>query len=97
MADAVFVQVLKLIDRHALNTFLKGPYQPWRKLRTLSQWGQCTSMMFAQLTGRASPRDICDSWQTQAGRLYHLGMRQVKNLLLPIPTVTGLQNSINSL
>jgi putative transposase len=39
-------------------------------------------MMFAQITGRASLRDVTDSLQTQSGRLYHLGMNSVKRSTL---------------
>ncbi|HIP38199.1 MAG TPA: DUF4372 domain-containing protein [Desulfocapsa sulfexigens] len=46
----------------------------------MSRWSQITAMMFAQITGRASLRDITDSLQIQAGRLYHLGMDSVKKI-----------------
>ena len=35
-------------------------------------------MMFAQITGRSSLRDIVHQFQFQAARLYHLGVRTVK-------------------
>jgi putative transposase len=39
-------------------------------------------MMFAQITRKTSLRDITDTLQTQAGRLYHLGMGSVKKSTL---------------
>lgn len=81
-ANTVFAQLLKIIDRHEFQHLHAGPYRPLRKYRTLSQWSQFTVMMFAQITGRASLRDICDSLQTQAGSLYHLGISQVKRSTL---------------
>jgi putative transposase len=39
-------------------------------------------MLFAQITGRASLRDVADSLQTQASRLYHLGIDIVKKSTL---------------
>ena len=81
-SNTVLAQLLKLIDRHEFQNLHAGRYRPQRKYRALSQWGQFTIMMFAQLTGRASLRDICDSLQTQAGRLYHLGINQVKKSTL---------------
>ena len=81
-SNTVFAQLLKLIDRHDFQALLEGDYRPQRKYRSLSQWGQFTTMMFAQITGRASLRDICDSLQTQAGRLYHLGINRVKKSTL---------------
>lgn len=81
-SNTVFSQLLKLIDRHDFQSLHEGEFRPQRKFRSLSQWGQFTIMMFAQITGRVSLRDICDSLQTQAGRLYHLGVNQVKRSTL---------------
>lgn len=81
-ANTVYAQLLKIIDRHEFQHLHTGPYRPQRKYRALSQWGQFTIMMFAQITGRTSLRDICDSLQTQAGSLYHLGISQVKKSTL---------------
>lgn len=81
-SNTVLAQLLKLIDRHEFQKIHEGAYRPQRKYRSLSQWGQFTTMMFAQLTGRASLRDICDSLQTQTGRLYHLGISRVKKSTL---------------
>lgn len=74
--------MLKLIDRHDFQTLESGQFCPKRKYRTLSRWGQFATMMFAQVTGRASLRDITDSLQTQAGLLYHLGINKVKRSTL---------------
>lgn len=80
--NTVFAQWLKLIDRHDFQNLHCGQFRPQRKYRQLSQWGQFAVMVFAQITGRASLRDICDSLQTQSGRLYHLGIQQVKKSTL---------------
>ena len=80
--NTVLAQMLSLIDRHDFQNLDNGQFKPQRKYRTLSRWGQFTSMMFAQITGRVSLRDISDSLQTQAGRLYHLGMGSVKKSTL---------------
>jgi putative transposase len=80
--NTVLAQLLKLIDRHDFQSLENGPFRPQRKYRTLSRWGQFTTMLFAQITGRASLRDISDSLQTQAGRLYHLGIKGVKKSTL---------------
>ena len=81
-SNTVFAQLLNLIDRHDFQNLHEGDFRLQRKFRSLSRWGQFTCMMFAQITGRASLRDICDSLQTQAGRLYHLGISQVKKSTL---------------
>jgi len=74
--------MLRLIDRHEFQNLENDHFRPKRKYRTLSRWGQFTAMLFAQITGRASLRDISDSLQTQAGRLYHLGIDRVKKSTL---------------
>lgn len=81
-SNTVLAQLLKLIDRHDFQELENGPFRPQRKYRTLTRWGQFTTMLFAQITGRASLRDISDSLQTQAGRLYHLGIKEVKKSTL---------------
>ena len=81
-SNTVLNQLLKLIDRHDFQILENDQFRPLRKYRTLSLWGQFVTMMFAQVTSRASLRDICGSLQTQGGRLYHLGIRQVKKSTL---------------
>lgn len=80
--NTVLAQLLNLIDRHDFQKLENGQFRPQRKYRSLSRWSQFTTMMFAQITGRVSLRDISDSLQTQAGRLYHLGMGSVKRSTL---------------
>jgi len=80
--NTVLHQMLKLIDRHDFQNLENDHFRPKRKYRTLTRWGQFTAMLFAQITGRASLRDIEDSLQTQAGRLYHLGIDKVKKSTL---------------
>ncbi len=80
--NTILSQLLKLIDRHDFNKLENGQYRPRRKYRTLTLWAQFTTMVFAQITGRASLRDICDSLQAQSGRLYHLGISNVKKSTL---------------
>lgn len=81
-SNTVLHQMLNFIDRHEFQSLENDHFRPKRKYRTLSRWGQFTAMLFAQITGRASLRDISDSLQTQAGRLYHLGIDRVKKSTL---------------
>lgn len=81
-SNTVLSQLLNLIDRHDFQKLENEQFRPQRKYRSLSRWSQFTAMMFAQITGRASLRDITDSLQTLAGRLYHLGMDSVKKSTL---------------
>ncbi len=80
--NTVLHQMLKLIDRHDFNKLENEHFQPKRKYRTLSRWGQFTAMIFAQITGRSSLRDIADSLQAKACKLYHLGVVEVKKSTL---------------
>ena len=81
-SNTVLAQLLNLIDRHDFQKLENGQFKPQRKYRSLSRWSQFTTMMFAQITGRVSLRDISDSLQTQADRLYHLGIGAIKRSTL---------------
>jgi len=74
--------LFKFVDRHDFNRIEQGGFKPRRKSRTLNRWNQFVAMMFAQLTGRCSLRDIADQFRSQASRLYHLGVRPVKRSTL---------------
>ena len=80
--NTVLHQMLKLIDRHDFQKLEKDHFQPKRKYRRLNRWGQFTAMIFAQITGRSSLRDIADSIQVKASKLYHLGIVKVKKSTL---------------
>jgi len=80
--NTVFHQMLKLIDRHDFHKLENDQFQPKRKYRILNRWGQFTAMFFAQITGRSSLRDIADSLQVKASKLYHLGVVKVKKSTL---------------
>ena len=80
--NTVLYQMLKFVDRHQFQSLENSQFRPKRKYRSLSRWGQFTAMFFAQVTGRVSLRDITESIQTQAGKLYHLGIDCVKRSTL---------------
>lgn len=80
--NTVLHQMLKFVDRHEFQTLEKSQFRPNRKYRSLSRWGQFTAMLFAQITGRASLRDITASLQAQGRSLYHIGMDSVKKSTL---------------
>lgn len=46
-----------------------------RGVRTLMCWNQFLAMMFAQITGRRSLRDVAAGFNSGAGKLYHLGAK----------------------
>ena len=81
-SNIILHQMLNLIDRHDFQSLAEGVFRPQRAYRSFSLWGQFVTMLFAQVTGRASLRDISDSLQAQGGRLYHLGIGRVRKSTL---------------
>jgi len=81
-SNTVFHQLLHLLERHDFRKIERNGFRPKRKYRILNRWGQFVVMMFAQITGRSSLRDIVHQFQFQTARLYHLGIRPVKRTTL---------------
>jgi hypothetical protein len=80
--NTVFRQLLQLVDRHVFNRVEHERFKSGRQYRSLNRWQQFTAMMFAQLAGISSLRDITQQFEGQAKRLYHLGLRAVKRSTL---------------
>jgi hypothetical protein len=74
-SNTIFRQLLKLLDRNVFDAIERNGYQPKRKYRSLTRWGQFVTMMFAHLTNRSSLRDIEDQFRIKTENLYHLGVR----------------------
>lgn len=72
-SSTVLAQMLKLLPRHEFET-LAGEHHQGRKLRKISRWAQFVAMASAQLTGRASLRDLLGNLAAQSSKLYHLGV-----------------------
>jgi len=80
--NTIFRQILQLVDRHVFNRVERESFRSARKCRNLNRWQQFTAMMFAQLAGLSSLRDIAQQFEGQAKRLYHLGLRTVRRSTL---------------
>ncbi len=80
--NTIFRQLLQLVDRHVFGLVEREGFPNGRPYRTLNRWQQFTAMMFAQLAGISSLRDIAQQFEGQAKRLYHLGLRAVKRSTL---------------
>jgi putative transposase len=74
--------LLHLLNRHDFGKIEKNGFRPKRKYRTLDRWSQFVVMMFAQITGRCSLRDIVQHFHFHGARLYHLGVGVVKRTTL---------------
>ena len=70
----VFAQVMDHLPMHTLRRCIER-YNGHRRVRRFSCQDQFRSMAFAQLTSRASLRDIETCLRAQDGKLYHMGFR----------------------
>jgi hypothetical protein len=70
--NTVFSQLLKLVPRHEFET-LANQHHTGQKLRKMTRWSQFVAMSMAQLSGRASLRDVVSNLSAQTAKLYHLG------------------------
>ncbi len=72
---SLFTQVLSLINR---NIFARIVHQlgAEKGSKGFSSWDQFVSMMFCQLAGADSLREICGGLSTALGKLAHLGMKK---------------------
>jgi putative transposase len=72
----VLSQILKIVPRHEFNA-LAEQHHSGRKLRRMTRWSQFVAMASAQLSGRASLRDLVHNLDAQISKLFHLGLRRV--------------------
>lgn len=70
----VFAQLLDFIPRHEFNRCVQR-YRGNHRIRSFSCWDQFLCMMFAQLTGRESLRDIETCLRALPSKRYHAGIR----------------------
>ena len=80
-ANTIFHQLLRQIPRHRFEAVVrrhKGDY----RTRALSCWHQFTVLLFAQLGGCRSLRDVVSAWGSHAPCHYHVGGRVVKRSTL---------------
>ena len=76
-SNSVFHQLLKHLPRHQFQKAVdrhKGDH----RVRTLPCWTQLISLMFAQMTGRTSLRDLEENFNTKRNHHYHLGVERIK-------------------
>jgi hypothetical protein len=74
LGKTVFAQLMDFIPAHEFCRCVDR-YQGNRKVSRLSCWSQFLCMVYAQLTGRDSLRDIEICLRALGSRLYHLGLR----------------------
>ena len=72
---SLFAQVLSLINR---NDFARavGHWDAERCTKGFRCWDQFVAMIFCQLAGANSLREICGGVSTAMGKLTHLGLKE---------------------
>jgi Transposase DDE domain/Domain of unknown function (DUF4372) len=70
---SIFSQMLRLIPRAGFDQAVRR-HKAERHARGFSSWGQFVSMLFCQLGGAKSLREICGGLAASEGKLRHLGV-----------------------
>jgi hypothetical protein len=78
----VLGQMLQLLPRHVFEHQVETHSWQGPKPRKLSYWSQLVAMLYAQLSGKKSLRDLVFSLGRHQRKLYHLGLDPVKRSTL---------------
>ena len=70
---SIFSQMLQLISRTGFDAAVRR-HQAERHARGFTSWGQFVAMLFCQLGGAKSLREICGGLAASEGKLRHLGL-----------------------
>ncbi len=70
---SIFSQMLQLISRAGFDAAVRR-HQAERHARGFTSWGQFVAMLFCQLGGAKSLREICGGLAASEGKLRHLGL-----------------------
>jgi len=81
-SNTVLGQMLQLIPRHVFEYQVENLGWQGPKPRKLSYWSQLVAMLYAQLSGKKSLRDLIFSLGRHPKKLYHLGLTPVKRSTL---------------
>ena len=79
--NTIFNQILHLIPRHQFEGIVKK-YEADRYVKYFSCWQQFISLLFAQMRGKDSLREIETSLRTQSNKWYHIGLKDIKRSTL---------------
>ena len=80
--NTVLGQMLQLLPRHVFEHQVETHAWQGPRPRKLSYWSQLVAMLYAQLSGKKSLRDLVFSLGRHQGKLYHLGLNPVKRSTL---------------
>ena len=79
--NTVFYQLLRFIPKHRFDdavTRHQGDY----RVRHLNCWSQFVAMLYAQLSGRQSLRDLESTFNSHGNYHYHLGVKGIRRSTL---------------
>lgn len=79
--NTIFNQILHLVPRHQFES-LVNKYQSDRYVKYFSCWQQFITLLYAQIRGKDSLRDIETSLRTQSTKWYHIGLKDIKRSTL---------------
>jgi hypothetical protein len=79
--NTIFNQILHLTPRHQFES-LVNKYQSDRYVKYFSCWQQFITLLYAQIRGKDSLRDIETSLRTQSNKWYHIGLKDIKRSTL---------------
>ena len=79
--DTIFATLLKAVPRHRFDGLVER-HGADRRVRTLSCWTQFVALVYAQLAGAQSLREIEAALASHGNLLYHLGAQPVRRSTL---------------
>lgn len=79
--NTVFQNVLKFIPRPAFDRIVAA-HGGDHRVRRLTCWSQFVAMLYGQLAGAQSLRELVSSWASHGNLLYHLGAKKVQRSTL---------------
>jgi hypothetical protein len=80
--NTVMAQMLQLLPRHVFEHQVETHAWQGPQPRKFSYWSQLAAMIYAQLSGKKSLRDLVFSLGRHLKKLYHLGLEPVKRSTL---------------
>ncbi|MBI4654708.1 MAG: DUF4372 domain-containing protein [Nitrospirae bacterium] len=87
--NTIYNQILHLTPRHHFDSLVKkhnGDYY----VKYFTCWQQFMSLLYAQVKGKDSLRDIETSLKAQSSRWYHIGLEDIKRSTLALCISAGI-------
>src|SRR4030042_1859531 len=79
--NTIMYQLQTLIPRHSFETLVNSHFGD-RYVKNFTCWNQFTVMLYAQVSGKSSLREIQNAFLAQEQKMYHLGLNSVKRSTL---------------